>query len=1014
MGVVRGDLTVRSTVLALLLLASSGHFVGGTETQVSEVETPRDRAPLSPAQALASFELEPGYRIELAAAEPLVRNPVAIAFDSRGRLYVAESRGYPGPLEGAPPAAPEGVIALLEDADHDGRFDRRTEFARNLTFPNGILPWDGGVFVTCAPDLIYLKDTTGDGVADERRVVLTGFDATKTPQLRFSHPTLGVDNWIYLTSGLTGGRVTAPDQPERPPVVFANSDSRFNPITHAFELTGGQSQYGLTFDDQGHRFTCSNRRPVMQVVLESRYLQRNPHLAFSQTVEDVAAAGSQAVVWPLSGDTTTASFIPGLMSAPHSGTFTAASGVHIHRGDALPAGHRDSLFICESAQNLVQRQVRSPNGVTFTSKPARTGHDFLSSRDTWFRPVFAANGPDGALYIVDMYRKIIDHPQYVPEQSRALLDFEAGKERGRIYRVAASGWKRERAAIDLGRMTAAELTRTLEHPNAWRRETAQRLLLERQDRGAVPMLRTLARDSPSPVARIHALWILDALGGLETADLVTALSDRDGGVRENAVRLAEESLPSVAQSAKEGASREVLSRLLAMVDDTDDRVRLRVALALGEVDDPSIVGGLAALARRAGAQSWMRAAILSSVKDRSNEFLRAFTSLPSPPEVKAAVMQDLGQIFGAAQSPERCLDLIVQIGEPGADSGWQPAAVAGVAQGLKARGLGREDRSALMTLLSGDSEQARLARQRVDAIVARTSATALNDNEPLSQRLEGIALLGHTDYTTAGRTLQSLIAPRQSSEIQVAAVRALLQLRERAGVASLLERARWQTFTPQVRETVISSLLSDEAQTTILLDAIEQGSIEGAALGPSRRSRLMTHRDPSIQKRARALLAGLESGDRMLVYDRLRGTVLSRTASPQSGRNVFATHCATCHAIDGTGGQVGPDLSGIRNQPADAILLHVVVPDYDVAAGYQSYVVETRDRRTLVGRLEAEAPNSVTLRDGAAQAHVILRSDVISMSASIRSLMPAELERAMSEQDLADLIGYLKADPRPR
>ena len=1006
MGVVRGDLTVRSPFLALLLLASSGLFAGGTETQVSERGSPRDRAPLSPAQALASFELEPGYRIELAAAEPLIRNPVAIAFDHRGRMYVAESRGYPGPLEGAPPAAPEGVIALLEDADHDGRFDTRTEFARNLTFPNGILPWDGGVFVTCAPDLIYLKDTTGDGVADERRVVLTGFDATKTPQLRFSHPTLGVDNWIYLTSGLTGGRVTAPDQPERPPVVFANSDSRFNPITHAFELTGGQSQYGLTFDDQGHRFTCSNRRPVMQVVLESRYLQRNPHLAFSQTVEDVSAAGSQAVVWPLSGDTTTASFIPGLMSAPHSGTFTAASGVHIHRGDALPAEHRDSLFICESAQNLVQRQVRSPNGVTFTSKPARTGHDFLSSRDTWFRPVFAANGPDGALYVVDMYRKIIDHPQYVPEQSRALLDFEAGKERGRIYRVAASGWKRDRAAIDLGRMTAAELTRTLEHPNAWRRETAQRLLLERQDRGAVPMLRTLARDSSRQVARIHALWILDALGGLETADLVAALSDRDGGVRENAVRLAEE-------RAAGPRLREVVSRLLAMVDDRDDRVRLRVALALGEVDDPSVVSGLAALARRDGAQSWMRAAILSSVKARSNEFLRAFTSLPSPPEVKAAVMQDLGQIFGAGQSPERCLDLIVQIGEPGADSGWQPAAVAGVAQGLKARGLGREDRSALMTLLSGDSEQARLARQRVDAIVARTSATALDDNAPLNQRLAGIALLGHTAYMTAGRTLQSLIAPRQSSEIQVAAVRALLQLGDRAGAASLLERVRWQTFTPQVRETVISMLLSDDAQTTILLDAIEQGSIEGVALGPSRRSRLMTHRDASIQKRARALLAGLESGDRMLVYDRLRGPVLSRTASPPRGKIVFATHCATCHAIDGTGGQVGPDLSGIRNQPADAILLHVVVPDYDIAAGYQSYVVETRDRRTLVGRLEAEAPNSVTLRDGAAQAHVILRSDVISMSASIRSLMPAELERAMPEQDLADLIGYLKADPRP-
>ena len=280
------------------------------------------------------------------------------------------------------------------------------------------MAWNGGVFVTCAPDLLYLKDTNGDGIADERRVVLTGFDATRTPQIRFSHPTLGIDNWMYLTSGLAGGRVAVPDHPERPPVVFATSDSRFNPVTLAFELTGGQGQYGLTFDDYGRRFTCSNRRPVMHAVLEPRYLKRNPHLAFSGTVEDVSAVGARATVWPTSGDTTTASFMPSLMSAPHVGTFTAASGVHIHRGDALPSGDRDSIFICESAQNLVQRQVRSPNGVTFTSRPAQTGRDFLSSRDTWFRPVFAANGPDGALYIVDMYPQ--DHrPPTVPSRSRA-------------------------------------------------------------------------------------------------------------------------------------------------------------------------------------------------------------------------------------------------------------------------------------------------------------------------------------------------------------------------------------------------------------------------------------------------------------------------------------------------------------------------------------------------------------------------------------------------------------------
>ena len=993
-------------LIGVLCTTGSASSIRAGDAQRSGRGDERHGGPLSPEEALASFELEPGYRIELAAAEPLIEAPVAIAFDDRGRMYVVESRGYPGPLEGSGSPAAGGVIALLEDINGDGRFDTRTDFARNLTFPNGIMPWEGGLFVSAAPDLLYLKDTTGDGIADLRRVVLTGFDATRTAQIRFSHPTLAMDNWIYLTGGLTGGRVTDPDHPDRPPVSFSNSDSRFNPLTHAFELTGGQGQYGLTFDDHGRRFICSNRRPVMHVVLEPRYLQRNPHLAFSSTAVDVSAAGAQATVWPLTADMTTASFIPGLMSTPHAGTFTAASGVHIHRGDALPAGHRESIFICESAQNLVQRQVRSSSGVTFTSRPARGGRDFLSSRDSWFRPVFAANGPDGALYIVDMYRKIIDHPQYVPEPSRALLDFEAGKERGRIYRLSASEWKADRRRIDLGRMNAGELSQTLEHPNAWRREAAQRLLVERRDRRAIPPLRRVAREGKHDTARIHALWTLEGLGGLEPGDVAAALDDPHAVVRENAVSLAE---------ARLRASSDLLSRVLRLAGDPDDRVRLRVALALGETDDARAVAALAAIARRDGAQTWMRAAILSSVRERADEFLRAFgtsTLPPSSADVRAAVMQDLGQLFGAGQSPERCLDLIVQIAEPDGEIGWQAAALSGIAQGLSVRGLGTAGRSALMTLLASTSPQARTASDRVEMLLSRSSALALDAAAAPDQRVAAIRLLGHADYSRAGKTLEDLLAPRHPSEIQVAAVRALAQLPDRAATAALVDPRRWQAFTPYVREAVLSVLMSGEAQTLVLLDALEKGAIGGIELGAARRNRLVNHRNGDIQKRARTLLATAEAGDRMQIYERLRETALRRTGAVANGKQVFAARCAACHTVDGAGGQLGPDLSGIRNQPADAILLHALVPDYEITPGYQAYVVETRDGRTLFGRLESESPNSLTLRDAASQPHVILRKDVAAVSASTRSLMPADLERSMSEQELADVIGYLKADTR--
>lgn len=963
----------------------------------------KDDGPLPVEAALASFELEPGYRIELVAAEPLIRSPVAIAFDERGRLYVVENRGYPGPLEGQPQPPPEGTIALLEDTDADGRFDTRTDFASGLSHPNGIMPWNGGVFVTAAPDLLYLKDTNGDGVADERRVALTGFATTRTPQIRFSHPTLGIDNWVYLTSGLNGGRITSPLHPDRPPIEFTTSDSRFNPATLEFELTGGRSQFGLTFDDHGRRFTCSNRHPVWHVVLEPRYLKRNPHLAFSETVHEVSAVGAKARVWPISRDMTTASFIPGLMGAPHAGTFTAASGVHIHRGDALRAEHRGSVFICESAQNLVQRQVLSPDGVTFSSRPARTGQEFLASRDGWFRPVFAANGPDGALYVVDMYRRNIDHPQYLPESSRPLLDFESGKDRGRIYRIVSGGWKGSSGPVRLDRLSAPELAQALEHPNAWRRETAQRLIVERGDRRAVPHLRKLAEESRSEAARIHALWTLDGLGALETSAIGSALRDAHPAVRENAVRLVE---------PRARASSELLEAVAALAGDPDVRVRFQSALALGEGSgDPRVIAALAAIARRDGANSWVRAAVLSSTGRHSYEFLRAFAAgAPPSYEVRAAVLQDLGRIFGAGESAERCLELIREIAQPTGDFGWQPAALSGLAEGLEAREP-RRDHSALMALLSSDVMGARAARERVEAIVERSKTLAADGRAPSDARARAIVLLGHTEYASAGATLETLLAPHYASEIQIAAVRALSRFPDPSAAAALVQADRWRAYTPEVRDAVLSGLLASEPHTSVLLDALEKGAIAPTELAPQRRTRLTNHRSAILQKRARLVFAPVEAGSRMQAYERLRPSVLGLAGEPVQGRQVFSAHCATCHTFGGEGGTLGPDLSGIRNQPAEAILLHVLLPDFEITPGYEGYAVETRDGRTLVGRLVSEAPNSITLRDPSSQEQVILRSQMRSMAVSRTSLMPAGIEQTLSAPDLANLIQYLKSEP---
>ena len=290
--------------------------------------------PLTPEQAVASFRLDPGLKIECVASEPMVVSPVAVAWDERGRMFVVEDRGYPtGPGKGQKPV---GQIVLLESSKHDGRYDKRTVYVDGLTFPNGVMCWKGGTFVTCAPYLYYFKDTMGDGVADVKQVIFKGFQDLSTTQLRVSHPALNVDNWIYLTSGLTDALVTSPIYTNHPTVYCRRTDFRFRPDTAEFEPSAGTAQFGETFDNFGRKFICSNRNHNQVVMLQLNYLSRNRDFAFSDVVEDIPDHGAASRVYPVSADITTI--------ALHTGFFTSACGIFYYRGDALPPEYRDNCF----------------------------------------------------------------------------------------------------------------------------------------------------------------------------------------------------------------------------------------------------------------------------------------------------------------------------------------------------------------------------------------------------------------------------------------------------------------------------------------------------------------------------------------------------------------------------------------------------------------------------------------------------------------------------------------------
>lgn len=954
----------RALVACVLVLASAG------------------AAPLIPptpaGQAVAGFRLEPGLQIELVAAEPLVVDPVAFVFDERGRLYVAEGRGYPDAL-GGHGRTTEGRIARLEDTDGDGVFDRRTEFATGLGYVNGLAWWRGGLFVTQAPDVLFLQDTDDDGVADVRRVALTGFDDSRTAQLRVSSPSLGFDGRMYVACGLNGGKVTSPDHGARAAVTFTPRDGRFDPDTLEYEVTGGRGQYGLTWDGFGRRFICSNRHPVLHVVLEPWHLQRNPLLPATDLSQEVSRVEAEAKVYPISGAVVTAEFIPSLMAKPHTGTFTSACAVQVYGGTALPPEFQGNVFICEPAQNLVQRQVLRPAGASFRSERAAEGPEFLTSTDVWFRPVFLGSGPDGALYVADMYRREIDHPQYVPEEARPGLDFAGGKDRGRIYRITRAGLKARPLLPPETDPVAA-----LGSADEWWRAWGFRRLLEAADPAVTPRLRAIAGSAEHAESRARALWLLERRGQLGEDDLRSALKDPAPGVREQAATLA--------------ASRPSLAVPLAgLADDPDDRVRFAAALALGGVAGAPAIRALAAVARRDGADRWARTAVLTGLAGREPEFLRALSEGGSgAPGARAAVLEQVGRLIGAGaagDAPREFARTMLQ-GDP--EAAVQETALLGLLEG--ARTQGARGGGGAKALLEDPSLAAGW-----DALFARVKGAGPGGVGSPAR----VSLLGFAPGAAAVEYLLACLAPRESLDVQLAALRALERRTEDGIPARLLERARWEAYTPGLREAVLGVVTGQARLTPALFAALESGSIRPVEIPSTRRTQLLRHADATVKAAAARAFRDLETGDRMQVYRDLR-PLLASAGDAAKGREAFRRACSACHTHGGVGGKVGPDLTGVRNQPADALLLHIVVPNYEVAPAYQGLQVTTRDGRSVTGWLAGETAGSVTLRTAAGTEETVLRADLASLSASGVSLMPEGLEQTMTREELAGLIAFLK------
>jgi len=686
--------------------------------------------PLSPADEKATFRLaDPELTIELVASEPDIHSPVAAAWDEDGRLYVAEMLDYPlGPGS--------GKVRMLEDRDGDGRYERVTAFAEGLNFPNGVMPWNGGVLVTAAPDILFLKDGDGDGVADTRRVVLTGFAEGNT-QLRVNGLTWGADNWIYGANGRSDGVVRRPGEPDDKAVPLRFHDFRFRPDGGPVEPVSGFSQFGLPRDDWGRRFPSWNTMPIRHVVLEEKTLARNPFLAESATVATILDPADGGRVFPISPPPTT-------YNRESTAYYNASCGPIIYRGDLLGPGYEGDAFFCESLTNLVQRRVLEHRGPTFLARRGENEADreFLASTDPCFRAVNLATGPDGALYVVDFYREVVEHPAFVPAELRESIEFRRWNNRGRIWRIAKKGTT-PAPPPRLGKATTAELIALLEHPNGWRRDTAQRLLVARHDLTAAPVLETMARASESPLGRLHAAWTLDGLGALADPIVEALLEDPDADVRACAAKLA---------VGRPG----LLETLATLADDPEDRVRFQAAVALGDSDAPEAVAALATIAARDAEDEWSRLAVLSGLRETASPFLADLLEanpgwLAAPTPGQAHLLGSTAAILGARANPEELRALADRI-DPGAGGegvGGRVALLLGLSDGL-AR-AGKPPRELLKEM----------GFEGIAALLDRTAATVDAADAGPEDRARALTLLSRFRPNDAASRIPALLAAGQ-------------------------------------------------------------------------------------------------------------------------------------------------------------------------------------------------------------------------------------------------------------
>ena len=813
------------SVLNLCLLVSTKGLVGSALGS-----DPAATVPSGPAKNTSNaFRITPGFRLELVAAEPAVTAPVAMAFDEDGRLLVLERPESPS---FGSTNTPVGRIRLLEDPDEEGEFHTSTVCADNLPWASALACYSAGVFVAAGPNLVFLRSTRINSSSNVQDVVFSGFAMTNQANelALVNNFHWGLDNRIHAASGGTVGMVPLCGAPGAPLVSLTRADLSFDPRGLNMCAEAGPAQSGLSFDNWGRKFTCDYARPLRTPAYQPRYLARNPFFPPPSPLLDVASPATSIFrlgtgVPPGSNEAPAGANTEITASArmPIATWLTNAQGCAVYRGNAFPSNFLGNVFIADASAHVVHRVVVQGAGLSWSSSrgASEPKSEFLAAADAGFRPVQIANGPDGALYIVD--RRDAD-------------------DRGRIYRIVPTDFQRPKPPR-LGKASTYDLVATLSHPNGWHRDTAARLLYERRDPKAIPLLASLLTSSRAPWARLHALHALEGLGALKSTQVLAGLRDADERIREHAVLLAEKLAPGgVLPDA-------VWSQLRLLSADPSPRVRYQLAFTVGEFRRPDRTQVLAALLRRDATNLWMQAAVFSSVSEGAGDLFLALAG-------DARVRQDpIGQDW--------LLRLAAMIGVRGLAA--EVAQVTGFIEELR---NSPQAAFALLYALGDGLHRTRSSLALVDrggqlqSLYVQALNGVGNYLLPDALRIGAFQVLGVGPYNfdNAGDLTLLPLGSGQSLAVQTAALAALGRFRDPRIAPAVVQR--WQTFSPALRREAVTALLARSERIEAVLNALEEGRISRTDFTSAQMNLLRTHPDTAMSQRALRLFGPVPASDR--------------------------------------------------------------------------------------------------------------------------------------------------------